>query len=43
MCVFVRLLGQFICVRVSYFVFILFLLLFGSQYQCNQLPGKTYL
>ena len=42
---FVFLLGQFICARVSYFVFCVFplLLLFGCQCQCNPLPGRTCL
>ena len=37
--------GQFVCVRVSYcYCLVHFsLLLFGCQYQCNRLPGKTRL
>ena len=33
--------GQFICHRVSFLCIIR--LLFGCQYQCNQLPGNTRL
>ena len=41
---FVFLLGQFICARVNYCVLcISSLLLFGFQYQCNRLSGKTRL
>ena len=36
--------GQFICVRVSFCVLCIFCLsLFGCQYQCSKLPGKTRL